>query len=62
MNSRQVRKMHVFCSEGHLESSLAEAQAALLEVQICNELGFIQVQFEGDAKVVVSIVNSMKPD
>jgi hypothetical protein len=39
-----------------------EARAALLEVQICNELGFTQVQFEGDAKVVVTIVNSKKPD
>jgi ribonuclease HI len=57
-----VLAVHSKTLEGHLDSSLAEARAALLEVQICNELGLTQVQFEGDAKVVVTIVNSMKPD
>jgi hypothetical protein len=39
-------------------ASLAEARAALLAVQICKEVGFNRVLFEGDAKLVISAINS----
>jgi ribonuclease HI len=47
---------------GYFMASLAEARAALMAVQICKELGFKQILFEGDAKLMVSVINSLEPD
>lgn len=47
---------------GRLASSLVEARAALLAVQTWKELGFSHVHFEGDAKMVVTTINSQEPD
>jgi ribonuclease HI len=46
----------------YFTASLAEARAALLAVQICKEVGFNRVLFEGDAKLVISAINSTEPD
>jgi hypothetical protein len=35
-----------------------EAKAALLTIQLCHEMGFLNVHLEGDAKTVVAAVNS----
>lgn len=47
---------------GYLAPAAAEAQAALLAIQLCRELGFIKVHLEGDAKGVVDAVNSGNVD
>ena len=48
--------------QGFLDLTTAEAIAALMAVQLRNELGIMRIQLEGDAKVVVDVVNSMEPD
>jgi ribonuclease HI len=35
----------------------AESSATLLAIQQCNNLGFLNVHFEGDAKVIVNAMN-----
>lgn len=47
---------------GFLEPTTAETLAASMATQLCTEMGFMQVQLEGDAKVVVDAVTSMLPD
>ena len=47
---------------GFLNPLAAEFLAAIMAVQLCNEMGIRQVQLEGDAKGVVDAVNSTLPD
>jgi ribonuclease HI len=47
---------------GYLDPQLAEARAALMAVQLCRENGFMSVEFEGDAKVMIDAVNSQGQD
>lgn len=44
------------------DPSVAEARAALMAIQLCKEMGFMHVLFEGDAKVVIDGVNSSASD
>ncbi|KAF5481662.1 hypothetical protein F2P56_002299, partial [Juglans regia] len=47
----------------HISSALqAESTALLRAMELCYELGFNQVCFEGDAKTVVDVVNSKRVD
>ncbi|XP_041011325.1 uncharacterized protein LOC121255104 [Juglans microcarpa x Juglans regia] len=47
----------------HVSSALQAKSADLLEaMELCSELGFNQVCFEGDAKIVVDAVNSKRLD
>jgi ribonuclease HI len=48
--------------QGSLEPSLAEAEAMLLSIQLCQELNISRVIFEGDAKGVVEGINSTEVD
>jgi ribonuclease HI len=41
-----------------LDPTFAEAMAALMAAEICCDLGQLQIQLKGDAKVVVEVVNS----
>jgi hypothetical protein len=43
---------------GFLDPSTTEAWAALMVVQLCNEMGIRQVQLKGDAMNVIAAVNS----
>ena len=47
---------------GYLEPSLAEAEAVLMSIQLCHELGLSSVVFEGNAKGVVDGINSAEVD
>ncbi|XP_059431507.1 uncharacterized protein LOC132165012 [Corylus avellana] len=47
---------------GFLEPTATKTLAATMATQLCTEMGFMQVQLEGDAKVVVDVVTSMLPD
>jgi ribonuclease HI len=47
---------------GCLEPCLAEAEAVLMAIQLCRDLGLSKVVFEGDAKVVVDGINSAEVD
>ncbi|XP_059441844.1 uncharacterized protein LOC132174168 [Corylus avellana] len=47
---------------GNLEVAQAEARAALIAIQFCRSLGLEHVHFEGDAKMVITAVNSSDPD
>ncbi|XP_059436729.1 uncharacterized protein LOC132169770 [Corylus avellana] len=47
---------------GFLEPTAAEFLAASMATRLCTEMGFMRVQMEGDAKVVVDSVNSKLPD
>ena len=47
---------------GCLEPSLAEAEAVLMAIQLCRDLGLSRVVFEGDAKRVVNGINSAEVD
>jgi ribonuclease HI len=49
-------------SLGRLDPQVVEARAVLMAIQVCKEMGFSKVHFEGDAKVVIDAVNSLKPD
>ena len=44
---------------GCLAPAAAEAQAVLLAIQLCCEIGFLRVHLEGDTKIVVDAVNSV---
>ncbi|KAF5451881.1 hypothetical protein F2P56_026941 [Juglans regia] len=47
----------------HISSALqVESTALLRAMELCSELGFNQVCFEGDAKLVVDAVNSKRVD
>ena len=48
--------------QGFLDPIVAEAMAALMPAQLCNEVGLMRIQLEGDAQVVVDVVNSMELD
>jgi hypothetical protein len=48
--------------QGFLDPTAAEAMAAHLAAQLCIEMGIQQVLLEGDAKNVISAVNSNEPD
>ncbi|XP_059431505.1 uncharacterized protein LOC132165008 [Corylus avellana] len=48
--------------KGSLVPAAAEAQAFLLAVQLCRELGLEHVHFEGDAKAVIDSVISEQAD
>jgi ribonuclease HI len=45
-----------------LESSLAEAEAVLMSIQLCRDLGLSRIVFEGDAKGVVDGINLAEVD
>ena len=45
--------------QGFLDPTSVEAMAALMAAQLCNVLGLLRIQLEGDAQVVVGAVNSM---
>jgi ribonuclease HI len=47
---------------GFLDPTTAETMAALLAIQLCCEMGIQRVQLEGDAKNVITAVNSGEPD
>lgn len=47
---------------GSRDPTLAEEGAVLMAIQLCKTLGFQQVHFEGDTKIVVEGVNSSKDD
>ena len=47
---------------GLLEPVIAEAVAALIEIQISHELGYSTVWFEGDAKIIVDAILSNETD
>lgn len=47
---------------GFLDPTTAETMAATMAVQLCYEMGIMQVHLEGDAKNVVDDVNSMVLD
>ena len=47
---------------GFLDPAVAEARAALMAIQFCQERGFMRVHFEGDTQKVVNVVNSMSED
>jgi ribonuclease HI len=48
--------------QGFLDPTTGEAMAALMAAELCVEMGITKVQFEGDAKNVVSTVLSNDPD
>ena len=48
--------------QGFLDPIVAEAMAALMPTQLCNVVGLMRIQLEGDAQVVVDAVNSMEPN
>jgi ribonuclease HI len=47
---------------GCLEPCLAEAEAVLMAIHLCRDLGLLRVVFEGDAKGVVDRINSAEVD
>jgi hypothetical protein len=47
---------------GFLDPTFAEAMAALMAAEICCDLGQLQIQLKGDAKVAVGVVNSTISD
>jgi ribonuclease HI len=47
---------------GWLAPAVAEAQAVLLAIQLCREMGIQKIHFEGDAKSVVDAVNDVGAD
>ncbi|XP_059429127.1 uncharacterized protein LOC132162934 [Corylus avellana] len=47
---------------GRLDPSVAEGRALLVAIGLCKEMGFRDIQFEGDAQVVINAVNSAETD
>jgi hypothetical protein len=45
-----VRAACCMTQQGFLPSTAAEAQAALMAIQLCMEMGFSQIHLEGNAK------------
>jgi hypothetical protein len=45
-----------------LDPNVVEARATLMAIQMCREHGFTKVQFEGDAQIVVNVVNANDVD
>jgi ribonuclease HI len=54
----EVKVMRSRLSRGFLSPFAAEAQAVLVAIQTCAEMGFSKVYMEGDAKVVIEAVLS----
>jgi hypothetical protein len=47
---------------GYVEPTSIEAMATMVAIQLARDMGLMQVQLEGDAKVVIDVVLSSTPD